>query len=74
MPLYDFRCDECEATFEQLVRKEADLPLVVCPQCASYRVARLLSLPAAPLTTTASNPGACGVGPPCGASWCQRQG
>jgi putative FmdB family regulatory protein len=74
VPLYDFNCETCHKTFEKLVRKEADIPSVVCPDCGSDKVTRALSLPAAPLSTTAQSAGACGVGPPCGASWCQRKG
>jgi putative FmdB family regulatory protein len=73
MPLYDFSCDACGAKFEQLVRREADVAIVVCPTCDSREVHRQLSLPAAPMTTAPAG-GACGVGPPCGAPWCQRKG
>jgi len=40
MPLYEFRCAACDATFELLVRK-GDEP--ACPQCRSTQVNRLLS-------------------------------
>lgn len=74
MPLYDFTCDECGTKFERLVRREADLPDVDCPQCGETRVTRDLSLPAAPVSSGESLPMACGSGPPCGAPWCQRKG
>lgn len=76
MPLYDFSCSDCDHHFEQLVRREADVPQVTCPKCAGGHVHRQLSLPAAPLSsaTAQSNPSPCGSGPPCGASWCQRTG
>ena len=74
MPLYDFACDDCGTKFERLVRKEAEIATVHCPKCGGEHVGRELSLPAAPLSSTQSLPSACGVGPPCGASWCQRNG
>ena len=75
MPLYDFACDDCGTKFERLVRREADLPTVDCPECGGTHVSRALSLPAAPVSSSQSMPTtACGVGPPCGAPWCQRKG
>lgn len=72
MPLYDFACDGCGTQFERLVRREADLPDVDCPQCGDRSVRRQLSLPAAPSNSPEALPTACGAGPPCGAPWCQR--
>jgi putative FmdB family regulatory protein len=74
MPLYDFRCDDCGTKFERLVRREPAPGDVDCPDCASQKVSRALSLPAAPVNSTPSPSAACGTGPPCGAPWCQRQG
>jgi len=74
MPLYDFACDGCGTRFERLVRREAELPAVDCPQCGGTHVRRELSLPAAPVSGTQELPTACGSGPPCGAPWCQRKG
>ena len=74
MPLYDFTCQDCREPFEKLVRKESDIATLSCPKCASAKVERLLSLPAKPLNTPSAAMTTCGNGPPCGASWCQRQG
>ena len=74
MPLYDFSCDHCGTKFERLVRNEAEIATVDCPDCAGRHVSRELSLPAAPISLTQALPTACGEGPPCGAPWCQRKG
>ena len=43
MPLYDFRCLECEHEFEALSEWKPTKP-VLCPECMG-RVERLLSAP-----------------------------
>lgn len=44
MPIYEYRCQQCEQRFEKLVlavgREPADL---ACPRCGSADVARLIS-------------------------------
>jgi putative FmdB family regulatory protein len=47
MPIYEFRCEECGAQFEELL-KAAGMA-TVCPNCASDRVKRAFSAQAAPL-------------------------
>ncbi len=74
MPLYEFACQKCEHTFEELV---FDGDEVCCPQCHATKVEKLLSVPGRPKTAGASLPmSSCGDPslPPCGAPWCQRQG
>jgi putative FmdB family regulatory protein len=41
MRLYDFRCDDCDRVFEELVESLADP--VRCPACAGARTTRQLS-------------------------------
>jgi putative FmdB family regulatory protein len=43
MPLHDYACPACGATFETLVRT-GDTP--TCPTCGGEHLERLLSLPA----------------------------
>lgn len=50
MPLYDFRCAGCGATFELLVRSST---VPACPTCGGAALDRLLSKPAAPGTSAA---------------------
>jgi putative FmdB family regulatory protein len=42
MPLYEYRCRACDATFEMLVRTGSR---VACPQCGSSSISKLLSTP-----------------------------
>lgn len=44
MPLYEYRCLQCDHRFE-VIQKFSDPELAVCPQCGSA-VERLLSPPA----------------------------
>lgn len=43
MPIFDFRCTDCQNEFEALVRG-AQTP--ACPKCGSAALEKLLSLPA----------------------------
>jgi putative FmdB family regulatory protein len=47
MPLYDFRCAACGATFEQRVALAAFGQPVPCPACGAATTERLVSVPAA---------------------------
>lgn len=42
MPIYEYRCQGCEATFEVLVRGESE---ITCPHCGSATLHKLLSVP-----------------------------
>ncbi len=42
MPIYEYRCRDCDATFEALVRAGT---VVTCPQCGSTSLNKLLSAP-----------------------------
>ncbi|MFQ6034545.1 MAG: zinc ribbon domain-containing protein [Sedimentisphaerales bacterium] len=42
MPIYEYRCQQCDADFELLVRSSRDK--VKCPKCAGWRVRRKLSV------------------------------
>jgi putative FmdB family regulatory protein len=44
MPLYEYRCNQCEETFEMMLRfSEADR-IPVCPHCKSPNTQRKLSM------------------------------
>lgn len=42
MPIYEYECRTCEASFE--VMQEVSDPHPICPECASEDVRRLISL------------------------------
>lgn len=48
MPVYDYRCDACGASFEELVRL-GETPN--CPACGAGSPRKLLSVPSAPGTS-----------------------
>lgn len=46
MPIYEFHCDDCGTDFEELVMSRGGQAEVVCKQCGSNNIAKLLSGPA----------------------------
>lgn len=44
MPLYEYKCDDCEDVFE-VIQKFSDAPLTACGKCGGT-VRRLISAPA----------------------------
>jgi putative FmdB family regulatory protein len=67
MPIYEYRCQDCGAEFEELTASSPDNGAVTCRGCASRRVTRLLSAFAVHAGAAASVPetGPCGA---CGAA------
>lgn len=43
MPIYEYRCRECDSVFSKLQRVGATSEGVRCPKCGSENVERLLS-------------------------------
>jgi putative FmdB family regulatory protein len=73
MPIYEYRCDDCGAKFEKLVRRSADTAELVCPSCGTKHLTQELStfathasgakaaeMPSCP-SGRCSNPGVCGM-------------
>ena len=62
MPIYEYRCDECGAQFEELT-SSSNKAKVTCQKCSSKRVTRLLSTFAvgAQSAPAAPEPGPCGA-------------
>jgi putative FmdB family regulatory protein len=45
MPLYDYRCKDCDKTFELLLKISET---AVCPECGGQNMEKQVSKPAAP--------------------------
>lgn len=43
MPIYEFKCNRCENTFEQLVLSSDEEENVTCPSCGDRDTSRLMS-------------------------------
>ena len=48
MPIYEYRCEPCDQTFETLIRTADDV--AHCPPCGNVEVAKQFSVPAAAQT------------------------
>jgi putative FmdB family regulatory protein len=66
MPIYDYRCASCGAEFEKLIRGDST---VACPKCEATDVARLMSLPARPVSGGKAADFS-SLGPPAGGGGC----
>ena len=65
MPIFEYRCDDCDAHFERIVLREPDA--VECPDCAGSKTQRLISAFAVARQDSgigASEAGPCGCGAP----------
>lgn len=74
MPIYEYKCEDCGARFEKLVRRPEDESQLGCPSCGKPRVAKQLStfsahgggptserMPMCPSGGPCPTPGACGM-------------
>ena len=72
MPIYEYRCEPCDHTFETLIRGQGDV--AHCPKCGGIDLAKQFSVPAAAqagghgpvpprLRSARAATGACGPGP-----------
>lgn len=43
MPIYEYRCEQCEEVFEELILRSSDAETVACPRCGTSHPERLLS-------------------------------
>ena len=43
MPLYEFKCNRCESTFEKLILSSDEEDNVICPSCGEGDTCRLMS-------------------------------
>lgn len=47
MPIYEYRCQDCQTRFEKLVLRAADAAELACPKCGQRRLTQELSVFAA---------------------------
>lgn len=63
MPMYEYRCDACGRTFEELRSSSEADAAIECPSCESQRTSRRLSSFAAGAGSTGSAKGGASCGP-----------
>ena len=75
MPIFEYRCEDCDTRFEKLIRRESDREALVCPKCGTNHLSQELSTFAAhangrsaepaprmcPSGGVCRTPGACGM-------------
>jgi putative FmdB family regulatory protein len=44
MPIYEYRCEECDEPFEVFVRSPSQQTNPTCPKCGSHSVKKAISL------------------------------
>jgi len=72
MPIYDYRCDDCGASYDVFHKVREVVEDVVCPSCHSSKHTRLISAPSIRMNSTTSKsasetpPPSCCVGGACG--------
>jgi putative FmdB family regulatory protein len=69
MPIFEYKCDDCETKFEKLVRRTADADAVRCPACGTDHLTTEYSTFAAPAQS--SSKGAAQPAGGCGGGMCQ---
>ncbi len=54
MPIYEFKCNECNNKFETLLTSNADISTVTCPACQSKKIQKTISASSYRLASTSS--------------------
>jgi len=69
MPIYEYRCQDCETKFEKLVRRSSDAAELECPACGQKHLRQEMSTFAAHATglnaAEPPRPPSCPAGGPC---------
>jgi len=70
MPIYEYRCDDCDKKFETLVLRKSDA--VQCPVCGGEQLSRLIWAHAVGhgMPDTACGSAPCSPAPMCGGGIC----
>jgi putative FmdB family regulatory protein len=75
MPIYEYLCESCDATFEKLVRRTEDVLESGCPKCGEKHLRQQYSTFAARASSPASDSSPCmPSGGGCGAGMCGTPG
>jgi putative FmdB family regulatory protein len=62
MPIYEYRCEECDEDFEVFVRSPSQRANPTCPKCGSHRVRKAISLFGVGGATTSTSDASCSPG------------
>lgn len=63
MPIFEYKCDQCDAEFEKLVFATDDMD-IQCPDCKSIQVSKKMSATGLTGSTACSPGGSSGGGSP----------
>jgi putative FmdB family regulatory protein len=63
MPIYEYRCEECDEAFEVFVRSSSQETNPACPECGSRKVKKAVSLFGVGGAGSSSVRGSCSSGP-----------
>lgn len=73
MPIYDYRCTDCNSTYDVYFKGREEKSIVVCPKCSSMKHVKLVSVPSVSMGESSSaGPDSCdsGGGGCCGGGMC----
>ena len=70
MPMYEYKCKDCDHAFEKLLKRMTDTQTVPCPKCQGAKTVRAFSMFAVGAETGGRSPSPAPVG--CGR--CQEPG
>ncbi|OGC41846.1 hypothetical protein A2Y85_03325 [candidate division WOR-3 bacterium RBG_13_43_14] len=76
MPIYEYRCEKCGATFELLFEQSSKQHKIICKHCGSDKIHKLISKPAAVIMKNSSPSGStcCGKTERCDTPPCSTDG
>ncbi|MDA3970868.1 MAG: zinc ribbon domain-containing protein [Desulfobulbaceae bacterium] len=54
MPIYEFKCRDCNKKFETILTSSAKVSTVICPECKSKNIMKTISSSSYRLSTSSS--------------------
>lgn len=54
MPIYEFKCRDCNKNFETILTSSAEVSTVTCPECKSKNIMKTISASSYRLSTSSS--------------------